>query len=201
MPRPMLFAAVLAGCLNVAAAAEANDRHGQMRSFAHQSFGHGQQSFGHGQPLFGHGQQSFGHGQPSFGHGQPSFGLGHRHDSRWSGRSSGPWAFASPRHHPGFAPRFDHRPRFSRFGGRQFVPPLSTIPGHRIFAGRRILPFVGRPARLARPFVTVRPHRFPTFVRVFPGPAFGFRHDGFGVAHAGGGLTIIVREAPGIPHW
>jgi hypothetical protein len=193
MPRSMLFAAVLAGCLNVAAAAEAHDRHGQMRSFAHQSFGHGQHSFGRGQPSFGHRQQSFGHGQPSFG-------FGHRQDLRWSGRSLGPWAFASP-HLQGFAPRFDHRPPFSRFGGRQFVPPLSTIPGHRIFAGRRILPFVGRPARLARPFVTVRPHRFPTFVRVFPGPVFGFRHDASGFAHAHDGLTIIVRETPGIPHW
>ena len=105
--------------------------------------------------------------------------------------------FAPPHRRPQFA---QAQPRW-RFGPRQHVrrfigpiqgPPLSRVPGNRILAGRQILPFVGRPARLSRPFVVVRRHPSPTFVRAFPGPGFGF-HDGFAFPRWQNGTTIIVR--------
>ncbi len=176
MRRPMLLMAVLAGCLNLSALAEAKDRHGQS---SHQSFGHSSNSFGRqsfGGRSFGH--QSFRHQQDrSFGGGR-SFGPGHdtrwfgdRQSRHWSGPPSGRRGFEPPHRRPQFG---WGQPRW-RFGSRQ----------HGV-------PFVGGPGRLGRSFVTVHRHS-PRIVRVFPGHGFAPRRHGFG-PHGSGGLTIILRE-------
>jgi hypothetical protein len=220
MRRPMLLAAVLTGCLALSALAEARDRHGQptgpARSFSHQSFSHqsfagrsfARQSFAGASrhragarwsgppsgmrwapPRQGpHGQPGWAHGQPGWAHGQP--GWAHGEPGWWFG----------PRQH------------VQRFVGPGSVPPLSQLPGTRMLAGRQILPFVGQPGRLTRPFVFARPPRHKTFVQVFPRPIFppppGFvpgprfpARAGFGIPRRPGGLTIIVREPAFVPRW
>jgi hypothetical protein len=206
MRRPMLLAAVLTGCLALSALAEARDRHGQpsrpARSFSHQSFSH--QSFG---------GRSFA---------RQSFAGASRHGAgaRWSGPPSG-MRWAPPRHDPHGQQGWGHgqpgwwfgpRQHVQRFVGPGPVPPLSQLPGTRMFAGRQILPFVGQPARLARPFVYTRPPRYPAYVRVYPRPGFppppGFvpgprfpAYAGFGIPSRPGGVTIIVREPAFVPRW
>jgi hypothetical protein len=197
MRPPILLAAVLAGCLNLTAQAEAHDRHGQparqLRSFDHQSIGH--QSFA---------RQPF--GRPSFAPGRHAPWFTDRRSPRWSGPPSDIRGFAPPHHGPHFAQgqparRLPQRRHVQRFVGPIQGPPFSRLPGRRVLAGRPIPPFVGRPVRLARPLVVVRRPRHPTFVRVFPSPAFPRHHDGFSSPHAPGGLTIILRDPGFTPPW
>jgi hypothetical protein len=177
----LLFTAVLAGCLNLIGLAEAHDRHGhgahQARGSAHPSFGQSsfrQQSFA--KPSFR--QRSF--VQPSFA-GRPAFGPARRAQG-----------FAN-------APlRFGPRQQLQRSLGLVRVPPLTVLPGTGIVTSRPV-PFVFRPVHPGRSFVAVPTHRFPTFVRVFPRPAFAPRpsfefrpafpphRDGFGPRHTPGG--------------
>jgi hypothetical protein len=175
----LLLTAIFAGCLNFAALAEANDRHGHGshsgRGSAHRSFG--QSSFSH--PSFG--QHSFQHrrfaGRPGFGpmrHPQRFADFG---APRWFGPPAGRLGTMHRRSHFGFA-----QPR-SAFG---FRPPVHRFVGPgRSFVGPHMHPF--------QPFVFAGPHPF----RPFPGPRFGFRHDGFGFPHDGFGFP---HDRFGFPH-
>ncbi len=198
--QPMLLAAVLAGCLNLAAAAEAHDRQGhhrQVRSFAQQPY-----AARHDPGWFAQRHDPRWSGQRH----DPRWS-GQRNDQRWFGPPSGLRAFAQPSwRRPGFGQRdhrmrFSHRPQVLRFVQRPPVP-LSRQPGFRILDGRQILPFVSAgPARLSRPFGTFPGRRFPTFVRVFPGPGFLTGPGRFGIPNRSGGLTIILRDPIGRPPW
>jgi hypothetical protein len=134
----LLLAAVLAGCLNLIAPAEANGRHGQG---SHHAGGPGHPSFG--QPTFA--------GRPVVVPSRPPQGF-----------SGGPGS------------RFGPRQQLQRSLGLVGVPPLTVLPGTGITTGRQV-PFVGRPVRPGQSFVVVPSQRFPTFVRVFPRPAFAPR--------------------------
>ncbi len=173
MRRSILLATALAGGLTLAAAAEAEGRHGPRGGHAR---------------MFHHGQQF---AQPSslrlFA---PRPRVRHFAPRPWVG------CFAPPKCGTGFG----HWQGGPRFVARPPVP-LSRQPGFRILAGRQILPTVGIPvAPLVRP-VIVRPrHHFPTYVRVVPSPGWS-RQAGFGIPHRQGGLTIIVRDPGRMRAW
>jgi hypothetical protein len=201
----VLLTAIFAGCLNLAALVEAHDRHGQGgpqgRGSVHPSFG--QHSFSH--RSFGH--HSFQHrwfaGRSAFGPARHPQRFADFAAPRWFGPSAGMWRVAPWHSTPHFAfgqPRsaFGFRQPMQRFVGPVRLPPLTVLRGTGIPTGR---PFVAPHARLFNPFVTARSHRFPTFVGAFPGPRFGFRHDGFGSPHRRDGLVIVLRDPARGSRW
>jgi hypothetical protein len=162
----LLITAVLAGCLNLIALAEAHDHHGHS---SHHAGASGHPSFG--QPTFA--------GRPAFVPARPAQGFVGAQAPRQFFGSAGPGS------------RFGPRQQLQRSLGLVRVPPLTVLPGTGITTGRQV-PFVGRPVRPGRSFVVVPSQRFPNVVRVSPRPAFAPRPGfAFRPAFSSGGLTVI----------
>jgi hypothetical protein len=178
MRRSLLLPALLLGCLNLTAQAEARDQFG--------SFGHprsGGQSFAVHRSFAPAPRAAWsGNGQSWQWSGRSSGQWSGRSSGQWSGRSSGMRSYAPPPQNRHFAwgqpgPWFGPQQHVQRFIGPHPVPPLRWRPGPRV----------------ARPVIVVRRPYSPAFIRVPPRPGFAFRHDGFAAPHARSGVTIILR--------